>query len=175
MKPIVAWLCLWLVAIALTGCIPLPLITPPPDTTAELALDFHLTTLAGQPLALADLRGRWVLINFWATWCLPCRDEMPYLQQLADRHGDQLTVVGVNLREALTDVQPFVEELGLTFPILLQPDDATLLAYQVRGLPLSFVVSPRGELLFRQLGPLRPASFDAWLSEQMAAFAKVAK
>jgi thiol-disulfide isomerase/thioredoxin len=164
-----------LLVIALVGCTTMPPVTPLPATplpatataSAEVAPDFRLTTLAGQPLALADLRDRWVLINFWATWCLPCRDEMPYLQQLADQHADQLVVVGVNMRETDDVVRPFVEELGLTFPILLQPDNATLLAYDVRGLPISLLVSPQGAIVLRQVGPLEAALFDPWLLKML--------
>ena len=132
----------------------------------ELAPDCQLTSLTGTTVTLQALRGRYVLLNFWATWCLPCRDELPYLQQLADSHADQLTVLGINMRESATEIQPFVDDLGITFPILLQPADETLLAYNIRGLPLSFVISPRGELLLRQVGPLQAETFDPWLAAQ---------
>jgi thiol-disulfide isomerase/thioredoxin len=138
---------------------------------AEYAPDFRLTTLTGETVALADLRGRTVLINFWATWCLPCRAEMPYLQALAERYPDQLTVLAINMREDGAGIQPFVDELALTFPILLKPDDETLLNYGVRGLPLTFVVAPDGELRLRRVGPVEPATMDAWLAEALAATA----
>lgn len=174
------WVTGWLVLL-LTACSTIPTIhnTPSssasapvspadaPPTTATFAPDFRLPTLAGDAVALRDQRGRWVLINFWATWCIPCREELPYLQQLADAHADQLTVLGINMRESAAEIQPFVEALGITFPILLQPDNETLLAYNIRGLPLSFVVSPQGELLWRQVGPLQTAVFDRWLAEQL--------
>ncbi len=143
------------------GCTLSPL--PPSTPTvarAEVAPDFQLTTLSGEPIRLADLRGRYVLINFWATWCLPCREEMPYLQQLAELHADQLTILGINMRESPAAIQPFVEELHITFPILLQPNDETLLGYGVRGLPLSFLVTPAGDIVLRQVGPLQPETID---------------
>lgn len=159
----------FLIVMLLVGCTSGGLVqpTPPqPTPTVILAPDFQLATLDGQSLHLADLRGRYVLLNFWATWCLPCRDELPYLQQLADDHADQLTVLGINMREAPSDIQPFVEAMGITFPILLQPDDETLLAYNIRGLPLSFVIGPDGALLLRQVGPLQPETFGPWWAEQ---------
>lgn len=134
-----------------------------PVTPTALAPHFQLATLTGESISLSELRGRWVVINFWATWCIPCREEMPYLQMLADQHADQLTVLAVNLREPASTIQPFVDELGLRLPILVLPDDQTLLAYGVRGLPLTVVVAPDGSLVLRQVGPLTPPSFDRWL------------
>jgi cytochrome c biogenesis protein CcmG, thiol:disulfide interchange protein DsbE len=142
----------------------------PPRSAPVNADDFRLPTLDGKTLALSELRGQWVLINFWATWCSPCRQEMPYLQQLADRHADRLTVLGINMRESATEIRPFVDELSLHFPILLQPHDSILLTYDVRGLPVSVVIAPNGEQILRLVGPLQPQHFDAWLQEAFLAY-----
>lgn len=123
---------------------------------AEAAPDFSLATLDGGAITLAELRGRWVLVNFWATWCAPCRAEMPYLAELAETQGDTLTVLAVNMREQPAVVAAFVAELGIDLPILLNPDDATLLAYGVRGLPLSILITPNGTVARRILGPVQP-------------------
>ncbi|MEZ4860369.1 MAG: TlpA disulfide reductase family protein [Caldilineaceae bacterium] len=154
-----------------SGCT-LPAIVPPtPPTLAatsiELAPDFRLTALTGEIVALSELRGRYVLINFWATWCLPCRDEMPYLQHLADTYAGDLTVLAINMRERPATIQPYVDALGITLPILLQPDDATLLSYGVRALPLSFLVDDRGQLIYRQVGPLHPDQIERLLAKQL--------
>lgn len=138
----------------LAGCQP---VAAPP--VVETAHAFTLSTLEGAELSLTDLRGRWVLVNFWATWCLPCREEMAYLQRLADENPDDLIVLGVNMRESPAAVRDFVAETGVTFPILLHPDDATLLAYDVRGLPLTAVITPDGSLQERIVGPLDPDRF----------------
>ena len=137
---------------------------PTPDPDMIPAYNFELAKLDGGNLALANLRGRWVIINFWATWCVPCREEMPYLQELSSRYPNQLTVIGINQREDATLVKSFVDELQLDFPILLNPDDETLLSYQVMGLPRTAVVDPNGALDALFLGPLddNPA-FEAWL------------
>lgn len=164
MKCILTWFTmLWLVS-CLGGCTITPQTTQTMTTAGpKPAPDFRLTTLDGQTVALSDLRDRWVLINFWATWCIPCREEMPYLQTLATTHADHLTILGINMRERAAEIRPFVDELGLTFPILLQPDNEMLLAYSVRGLPLTFLVDPKGELVFRQVGPLPSAGVEALL------------
>lgn len=158
---------LWLLAGALifltSGCEANPLVDQaapeqrPADINApESAHDFTLATLDGGSITLSDLRGRWVLINFWATWCAPCRDEMPFLATLALAQGDMLTVLAINMREQPDDVRTFVDELGIRLPILLEPDDATLLAYRVTGLPTSFLIAPDGTLARRIPGPLQP-------------------
>ena len=139
----------------------------------EMAPDFRLSTLANGEVALSDFQGtdaqgKWVLINFWATWCIPCREEMPYLQELADRYPEQLVILGINMREELDEIQPFLDELGVTFPILLQPDNDTLLNYGVRALPLSFMVDPAGVLQMRRVGPLQPEVLDVWLADRLA-------
>jgi thiol-disulfide isomerase/thioredoxin len=139
-----------------------------PTATREIAHDFTLTTLDGEPIHLQDLQGRWVLINFWATWCGPCRDEMPYLQQIYDDYTNQLTVLGVNMREAPDEIQPFIDEIGVDFPILLNPNDEMLLWYGPRGLPLTYVIAPDGSVAHKQFGPLEPETFDAWLAAHLS-------
>ena len=127
----------------------------------DLAPEFALKTLAGHTVQLSALRGRWVLVNFWATWCTPCRTEMPYLDSLAAQKPDLLTLLAVNMREPEREITAFVEELDLRLPILLAPDDAVLLAYNVRGLPLSFLIDPTGMLVQRIAGPLTPGLIEA--------------
>jgi thiol-disulfide isomerase/thioredoxin len=144
--------------------------TPQPATpvaatpTPELARDFTLTTLDGAPVTLSDYRGQWVILNFWATWCPPCVEEMPYLNQLAAERD--LVVLGVNFNEDRERVAAFVAEQGIDFPILLAPDEITLLFYGVRGLPRTFVIAPDGALAHTAIGALRPAEFSAWLDAQ---------
>lgn len=160
----------WIVAVLLAGCQPpgyvieneLPA-EPTPVEVAEpldLAHDFALPTLDGVTVRLSDLRGRWVLVNFWATWCAPCREEMPYLDRLATDHADRLSVLAVNMRESETAVRTFAEELDLRLPILLQPDDATLLAYYVRGLPISVLIDPDGGVVQRIIGLVQPGTVE---------------
>jgi thiol-disulfide isomerase/thioredoxin len=134
------------------------------DVTPEVAHNFMLTTLDGGTLSLYELRGRWVIVNFWATWCGPCRNELPYLQQLAETHAAHVVVLGINMREEAATIRPFLADIGVTFPILLNPDDATLLWYNTRGLPLTFVIAPDGTVAYYQYGELRPEEFDRWLT-----------
>lgn len=159
------WLLLGCSAATSTAATDLP--PTPTAVNTKLAADFQLATLNGEAMRLSDLRGRYVLINFWATWCPPCRAEMPYFQQLAETHADRLTIVAVNMRENIAEIQPFVAKTGVTFPILLYPDDQTLLQYDVRALPASFVVAPSGEVILHQVGQVDPEAFDGWLATHL--------
>ena len=152
--------------LALAGCqMPDLAAAPQPaagaSAPAELAPDFTLAALDGAAVQLSTLRGRWVLVNFWATWCAPCREEMTYLDGLAAQHADRLTVLAVNMRESEDAVAAFVAELDLHLPVLLMPDDGTLLAYNVRGLPISFLINPDGAVVQRMVGPVTPGRIEA--------------
>lgn len=118
------------------------------------APDFTLMSLDGTAVTLSELRGTPVLINFWATWCVPCIAEMPALQQLADDFGERLIVLGINLREAPDDVSAFVTQYQIDFTILLHPTDDVVLNYQVINLPQTLLVAPDGTVVYRQFGPV---------------------
>ncbi len=131
-----------------------------PAPTNLPAYDFMLAALDGRTIRLSDYRGRSVLVNFWATWCVPCREEMPLLERSMREFGPGLAVLGVNMRETPDEVRRFAAQYGITFPLLLNPDDATLLAYLVRGLPVTFVIGPDGALLERIDGPMTRAVIE---------------
>ena len=108
---------------------------------------FTLDTLSGESTALADHAGKVVIINMWATWCGPCRAEMPALQAFYDEHRDQgLEILAVNntVNDGEASVQDFVDEFDLTFPILLDHDGDVTRQYQVRSLPATFVIDRSG-------------------------------
>ncbi|MEM7348695.1 MAG: TlpA disulfide reductase family protein [Chloroflexota bacterium] len=137
------------------------------DKVIDGATNFTLTRLDGGELSLVDLRGQYVLVNFWATWCIPCRKEMPYLQDISEKHQDQLVILGINMGEDADRVQPFIDEMGLTFPILLDPPSELTQEHNVRGLPVSFVVGPEGDIVYRRVGEILPEDFDVWLADNL--------
>ncbi len=119
----------------------------------KLAPDFKLISLDKQEVSLSDFRGKPVLINFWASWCGPCRIEMPFLQEIHEKWaGKGLVVLGVNLQENPTTVKKFVENAGLTFPILLSPGNAVPLSYNVRGIPATFLIDADGVIRDIKIG-----------------------
>jgi len=120
----------------------------------KLAEDFTVRLAGGTRLRLADQRGKVVLINFWATWCPPCREEMPAMERLWKQHRENGFVLVAVSVDAKTDlVAPFVGEHKLTFPIAIDPDMDVANRYGVKGLPSSFIVDPQGNMAALALGP----------------------
>jgi len=120
-------------------------------------VDFALPDMDGKRHQLSDYRGQWVLVNYWATWCPPCREELPELEVFHNGSGGRAVVLGVNMEDIeLSSLREFVEEQFLSFPILLAgatPDRDERVG-PVPGLPTSYLVSPQGEVVARQTGPV---------------------
>ncbi|MBI2878619.1 MAG: TlpA family protein disulfide reductase, partial [Candidatus Rokubacteria bacterium] len=112
--------------------------------------EFTLKDLAGRAVSLRDLRGRIVFLNFWATWCPACRDEMPSMERLHREFGDQgLVLLAVNFQERRETVAAFMREHGLTFRTLLDPDAAVSDQYGVRFIPTTVILDREGRMLAR--------------------------
>jgi len=133
----------------------------------HLAPDFALKTLDGKTVRLSELRGKKVvLINFWATWCGPCRLEMPAIEMryVAHRHHG-FAVLAINDNEPLGNVLAFQSEMGLTFPLLLDPGEQVHALYAIRGWPTSFFVNREGWIEVQHLGVMTEAQLDGHLAE----------
>lgn len=118
------------------------------------APDFALREVDGDVVRLSELRGSVVFINFWATWCLPCREEMPAMERLYREHRDAgFVMVAVSVDADSKVVPPFVTQHGLTFPVALDGKMDVANAYGVRALPSSFIVDAQGNLAALALGP----------------------
>ncbi len=140
-----------------------PAFSQPSPEVGALAPDFALQNLQGETVRLSQLRGQVVLVNFWATWCGPCRLEMPAIQARYNHGG--FTVLAVDFAEPAPQVQAFADELGLSFPILLDPDGAVQELYRVRGYPTSFFVDPQGVIRFFHIGEMSETILDHYLAE----------
>jgi thiol-disulfide isomerase/thioredoxin len=105
-----------------------------------------------------------VLVNFWATWCDPCRVEMPDLQRRADRWPDRLSVLGVDFDEPEADVRAFQQDLGLTFPLLLDPGAGVQEKYRIIGYPTTVFVDEGGIVRVRHTGLMSPEQLDEYLA-----------
>jgi peroxiredoxin len=121
---------------------------------AKQAPDFTLPSLGGgESISLQDYRGQVIYLTFWASWCVPCRQEMPYLAQLWQRHRDSgLQVIGINVEEDATTALQFADELQLPFPLAWDQNRAVSKLYRVPGFPTHFIVDRRGKIRFSGLG-----------------------
>ncbi len=139
------------------------------------APNVSLPALDGGSRDLAQERGKVVLLNFWATWCIPCRTEMPELQSLADElQGESFTLFTIDLQEDAATITPFRRELGLRLPVLLDEDGEVTRSYGVRALPATFLIDRNGVLRQQRLGPLSPGGVEtawsrAWIADRVRA------
>ena len=138
-------------------------------TTPALAepVDFTLPDLEGKPVSLSDYRGKWVIVNYWATWCPPCLEEIPELVSLHEDNSDSLVVLGVDYEEVNTAyLKEFVESHMMTYPVVrTEPVPMTALG-PVMGLPTTYIISPAGERLARQEGPVTQADIEKYIARK---------
>ena len=132
---------------------------------------YALTALDGTPLSADLLRGKVVLVNFWATWCLPCRVEMPLLQRMAERHkAAGLVVVGLSVdRGPEQSVRDFLRERGVTYPVAVVGPDVERAFGGVRGYPTSILIDHGGNIRHVVIGPLAAASLEPAVRRLLAA------
>ncbi|MFT9597039.1 peroxiredoxin family protein [Mesobacillus sp.] len=122
------------------------------------APDFELNTLDGKTIKLSDYRGKKVILNFWATWCPPCKAEMPHMQNFYEEYNDQgIEILAVNLTnmdKGEDEVKKFVEEYGLTFTIPMDEEGYTGTTYQAFTIPTSYILDENGVILKKIVGPM---------------------
>jgi len=143
-------------AVAIVGACAAPERRGPPRLGEE-ARPYAAVTLEGDTVSLASLRGDVVLLNFWATWCAPCREETPYLQEIYETHRDQgFRIVGVSMdnRSQVEAVRAFVREYDVTYLILHDPAMRGMDLYQALGLPATFLIDREGKLRWLRFGPI---------------------
>lgn len=120
----------------------------------EKAPDFELSTLDGEVIRLSDYLGKIVIIDFWATWCAPCRMAIPELVELQNDYGGDLVIIGISLDQAYTrqNLKPFIESYGINYPIVLGTMEVVEAYGNIRGIPTSFVLNQEGEIVNKFTG-----------------------
>lgn len=136
----------------------------------QYAPNFTLTNLDGEEVTLADLRGKNVILNFWATWCPPCEAEMPHFQKYYEQHAkeDNVEIIAVNAtyaKEKIERVKQFVEAYELTFPILLEPTEEVAKQYEVIFIPSTFLIDREGKIQRSIRGPLDLDALQSYVAE----------
>jgi cytochrome c-type biogenesis protein len=134
---------------------------------------YSTVTLGGQPASLADLKGRVVLLNGWATWCIPCQREVPALEKLyLARRAEGLEIIGVSVDVSGSDnrVQEFMKAYGMTYPVWRDPADVFSALFRAYGLPATYLIGRDGILRWHQVGEINPEtpSFKTALSAALA-------
>ncbi|WP_099158198.1 TlpA family protein disulfide reductase [Virgibacillus ndiopensis] len=133
-------------------------IVPPGKSGIEpgnTAPDFQLKTLAGETIKLSDLRGKKVMVNFWATWCPPCKEEMPEIQRFYEKYKDEIKIIAVNTESNVGKVRKFVDEYGYSFSVLLDKDMSVSDNYMVSALPTTYFIGTDGKIQQqRKVGPM---------------------
>ncbi|WJW76126.1 TlpA disulfide reductase family protein [Thiohalobacter sp. IOR34] len=150
---------LWLVFTLL--CSPLVLAEP---------VDFTLPDLEGKSRSLSEFRGKWVILNYWATWCPPCLEEIPDLVAFHERHRDKDAVVlGINYEDIpLEQLRTFVDEYFISYPVLVNGDlSAPDPRLSVGGLPTTYIISPQGEPVARQVGGITAKALEDYLARKL--------
>ena len=132
------------------------------------APEFRLVSLDGATIDLAGLRGRSVVLNFWASWCIPCRDEAPLLRAAQDRYAAlDVAFLGVVYQDSAPSAQAFVDRYGIAYPSLLDPDGRTALDYGVYGIPETYFIAADGIIRAKQIGPLDAATLERQIAEAL--------
>jgi thiol-disulfide isomerase/thioredoxin len=124
------------------------------------APDFKLTSLDGKPLTIAALQGKVIILNFWATWCGPCRAEIPDLIALQDRYKGRLQIIGLNVDDEEADIQQYVQEMGINYPVAMTSNDVRIQFGGIPALPTSFVLDTEGRVVQKHVGLWNPAVYE---------------
>ena len=137
-------------------------------TSGDPAPDFTVRTLDGQTLSLKDIKGQIVMVNFWATWCPPCRSEMPDMERLyQERKDDGVQILAVNLQEAPEPVSRFVEQYNLTFPIVMDTSGEMSQLFGVQSLPTSFFIDKEGKISGFHVGSLNKSAIERRIAQAL--------
>jgi len=128
------------------------------------APDFELENLAGETVKLSDYQGKKVILNFWATWCPPCKEEMPAMEKFYQKAGDDVEILAVNI-DPQYDVKGFANKMGITFPILLDKNDKVNSTYSVMTIPTTYFINEEGLITNKYLTSMTVELMEQYIKE----------
>jgi peroxiredoxin len=139
-------------------------VSAPMPQQGQLAPNFSLMSLGGEPVSLSDYSGQVVLVNMWATWCPPCKAEMPTIHEYYQAHRDDgFVVLAVNSQEQAASVNSFIQATGFTFPVLLDDRATVMDQYNVLGLPTSFIIDRHGTIQHTHTGQITKDQLEQYI------------
>jgi thiol-disulfide isomerase/thioredoxin len=139
-------------------------------TQRALAPDFTLPQLNGQPLTLSSFRGKIVLLDFWATWCVPCRAETPHFVELQQKYGDRgLQIIGISMDDSPDPVGPFVKQFQVNYPIVMGTAKTGEQYGGILGMPIAFLIDREGHIVSKHIGATDAAVFEKEIVGMLAA------
>lgn len=139
-----------------------------PQTPADPAPDFTVYTQDGQAVKLSDYHGKPIVLNFWASWCGPCKSEMPAFQAAYEELGEQIQFLMVNLTtgyETMDTATAFLTEAGYTFPVLFDTQSSGAAAYRVSSIPATYFIDAEGNIVASHIGAMNEAALRAYLDK----------
>jgi thiol-disulfide isomerase/thioredoxin len=131
-------------------------------------VEYSLPDLNGNTHSLAEYRGKWVVVNFWATWCPPCQEEIPDLVSFHDRHKDKdAVVIGINFEDiGKEQLESFVDSFLISYPVLRSEPSATTPLGPIPGLPTTYIIAPDGSPVARQVGPVTTRQLEDYIARK---------
>ncbi|MGB8772332.1 MAG: TlpA disulfide reductase family protein [Candidatus Korobacteraceae bacterium] len=133
----------------------------PSSAAHSVAPDFSLQDLDGQPLKLANYRGKVVLLDFWATWCAPCRDEIPHFVEIQDKYREQgLQVIGISMDDGPKPVREFYQQFKMNYPVALGNEKLAQAYGGVLGLPVTFLIGRDGRVVSKYIGEVQVPTLE---------------
>lgn len=156
----------------LSGCSfsdnsPSAVTTASAQTVSHKAPDFKFTLLDGTKTSLAQLQGKPVFLNFWATWCPPCVGEMPHFEKLYPKYKDKINFVAISLDDSKADADAFIQQKSFTFPVGFANNQEIAAKYEIQGIPTSYIIDAQGNVIASYIGAMDEQTLEKFLNKAL--------